>query len=212
MSLRINQLSFAYFKDKPILKQLSLSSDPGKITAIIGPSGIGKTTLFSLILGVYKPHSGSIYVDDKLLSSTENMVAIEKRNIGVVFQDYALFPHLNVDDNIWFGVKNKRDVMLQKKINQLIEIFKIRPFIKQFPFELSGGQMQRVAFVRALAAQPKVLLLDEPFSNLDEALTYELRVKLVKWIQQEQIITLLITHDELDLKIANQIITMKNHL
>ncbi len=203
MSLKIENLQFRYKANRPLIEHVSLTIETGKITAIVGDSGCGKSTLVSLIAGFIKPQQGTIIVHNKVLNQENTFVAIEDRGLGVVFQDYALFPHLTVIDNIAFGIKQKNQNL--QRVGSLLSLFNLGDVAYAYPFQLSGGQMQRVAIARALAIEPHMLLLDEPFSNLDQKLTVKLRQELAEIIQKLSITTLLVTHDLDDAKaIAHQ--------
>jgi iron(III) transport system ATP-binding protein len=203
MSLKIENLQFRYKANRPLIEHVSLTIETGKITAIVGDSGCGKSTLVSLIAGFIKPQQGMIIVHNKVLNQENTFVAIEDRGLGVVFQDYALFPHLTVIDNIAFGIKQKNQNL--QRVGSLLSLFNLGDVAYAYPFQLSGGQMQRVAIARALAIEPHMLLLDEPFSNLDQKLTVKLRQELAEIIQKLSITTLLVTHDLDDAKaIAHQ--------
>ena len=199
MNLTIKDLSFQYFVKKPILTNFSHTFESQSITAIIGPSGIGKSTLFQLILGLLKPHQGTISFGDTLLSSPHFVLPTEKRGIGAVFQDFALFPHLTVKENIRFGLKGS-SASLQEQVDMIAHVFELKDVLNAYPYRLSGGQMQRVAFARSIAPCPHILLLDEPFSNLDESLTESLRKTLKTFLKNKWITTLIVTHDEKDVK------------
>jgi iron(III) transport system ATP-binding protein len=197
MNLTIKDLSFQYFVKKPILTNFSYTFESQSITAIIGPSGIGKTTLFQLILGFLKPHQGTISRGDTLLSSPQFVLPTEKRGIGAVFQDFALFPHLTVKENIAFGLKGS-PASIHEQVLMIAHVFELSDVLNAYPYRLSGGQMQRVAFARSLAPCPQTLLLDEPFSNLDETLTESLRKTLRMFLKNKGITALIVTHDEKD--------------
>lgn len=199
MSLEIKNLQFRYKKNQPLIENLSLSISKGKVTAIVGSSGCGKTTLISLILGLLKPQTGTIQVFDKVFNDDRTFTATELRKIGVVFQDYALFPHLTVNENIAFGMskKNKKD---NKMLVDLLRLFDLANISYFYPYQLSGGQMQRVAIARALAMEPTLLLLDEPFSNLDSTLKVRLRNEMLSIIHTLDITTMIVTHDKEDAK------------
>jgi iron(III) transport system ATP-binding protein len=197
MSLNIDNLSFRYKPNHPLIENLSLSIATGEVTAIIGKSGCGKSTLINLILGLMKPQSGAIFMNGECLSNHRFTKLPEKRGVGVVFQDYALFPHLTVSENITFGLKIKGEEK-QLRLIELLKMFDLTDVSYFYPYQLSGGQMQRVAIARAIAPRPSLLLLDEPFSNLDYDLKLRLRNELSLIIKQLKITTLIVTHDQED--------------
>jgi iron(III) transport system ATP-binding protein len=186
----------------------NLEIEKGEIVAITGESGCGKTTLLRLIAGLEVPNSGSISIYNQLVADDQTWVKPEKRKVGMVFQDYALFPHLTVQENIAFGLQ--KDIDKKQLINELLALVGLETYEKRYPHELSGGQQQRVALARALAPSPTVLLLDEPFSNLDEVLKEQVREELHQIIRQSNMTTLLVTHDTKDaLTMADRIAVMK---
>lgn len=186
----------------------NLEIEKGEIVAITGESGCGKTTLLRLIAGLEVPNSGSISIYNQLVADTQTWVKPEKRKVGMVFQDYALFPHLTVQENIAFGLQ--KDIDKKQRINELLVLVGLETYGKRYPYELSGGQQQRVALARALAPSPAILLLDEPFSNLDEVLKEQVREELLQIIRQTNMTTLLVTHDTKDaLTMADRIAVMK---
>jgi iron(III) transport system ATP-binding protein len=197
MSLEIKNLNFRYKKNQPLIENLSLLIPQGKVTAIVGSSGCGKTTLISLILGLLKPQNGTIQVFNTCLNDEKTFIPTELRKIGVVFQDYALFPHLTVNENIAFGM-NQNHKKENIKLIELLRLFDLAKVSYFYPYQLSGGQMQRVAIARALAMEPTLLLLDEPFSNLDNALKVRLRNEMLTIIQTLNITTMIVTHDQED--------------
>jgi iron(III) transport system ATP-binding protein len=197
MTLNINNLSFRYFVDKPVITKLTYTFKQGHITAITGASGVGKSTLLQLILGLLKPHEGSIVLGETLLSTPNYVVPTEQRGIGAVFQDFALFPHLTVYDNLAFGLKGKKSAH-HATILSLASLFQIDDILSAYPYRLSGGQMQRVAMARSFAPCPSLLLLDEPFSNLDETLTITLRKNLKTFIHDKKMTVIVVTHDRQD--------------
>ena len=197
MTLKIKDLSFRYFVDKPVIEKLSYTFMEGKITAITGASGIGKSTLFQLILGLIKPYEGSITLGETVLSTSRYIVPTEHRGIGAVFQDFALFPHLTVYDNLAFGLKGKK-LIHHGDILSLARLFQIEDILSAYPYRLSGGQMQRVAIARSFAPCPRLILLDEPFSNIDETLTVSLRKNLKAYIHEKKMTVIVITHDRQD--------------
>jgi iron(III) transport system ATP-binding protein len=197
MSLNINNIFFRYKPNQPLIEDLSFHVKTGQLVAITGASGCGKSTLLNLILGFIQPHRGSIQIADRILSDDSHFVMPESRSIGIVFQDYALFPHLTVRENIGFGLK----VRAKDKptiIDQWLKLFSLADVAFSYPHQLSGGQMQRVAIARAVAPQPKLLLLDEPFSNLDPALTARLRQDLKPIFLALNMTIILVTHHRED--------------
>jgi iron(III) transport system ATP-binding protein len=197
MSLKIEQLSFRYKENKPLIDGLNLSVEAGDVLAITGASGCGKSTLLQLILGFLKPQQGVITFADRVLSHSSTFVSPEKRHIGIVFQDYALFPHLTVRDNIGFGIQIKGKKK-QAIIDEWLRLFGISEVAFSYPHQLSGGQMQRVAIARAVAPGPQLLLLDEPFSNLDITLTQRLRTELKPLFKTLKTTIILVTHHRED--------------
>ncbi|MBW3545173.1 MAG: ABC transporter ATP-binding protein, partial [Bacteroidetes bacterium] len=157
-------------KDVWAVNNLSLQVPKGELLALVGESGSGKTTLLRLIAGFELPEKGSIDLNGRQVFGADAYVQPEKRRIGMVFQDYALFPHLSVQENITFGLRHQSKQQKHKRLQELLSLVGLQTQAHKYPHELSGGQQQRVALARALAPQPDILLLDEPFSNLDEVL------------------------------------------
>ncbi len=181
---------------KTIVEGISFTIEAGEIACLLGPSGCGKTTLLNAIAGFLEPRQGHILLEGNTLSKYQSVMAPEKRGIGMVFQDYALFPHLTVRKNIAFGVQHKQGK--ETLVESLIDQVGLQGMGQRYPHELSGGQQQRVALARSLAAKPKLLLLDEPFSNLDNDLRKKLGTELRDLLKQQGITTLLVTHDQHD--------------
>ena len=180
----------------------------GSICAIFGESGSGKSTLLRLIAGLERPNQGEIKIENKIISNDSIIVPPQKREIGLVFQDYSLFPHLTVSENISFGIKENNK---EKMVERLLKKVKMEGFEGKYPNELSGGQQQRVAIARTLVLNPKLLLLDEPFSNLDTELKTELRREIKKITKEINTSLIFITHDIIDaIDIADEIIFIKN--
>ncbi len=174
---------------------VSFGVESGHILALVGPSGCGKTTLLRMIAGFETPEEGFIQIDDQCVICPNAFVEPENRQVGMVFQDYALFPHLNVSDNISFGLKgSKKDK--QQRASELLKLIDLPDYGDRFPHELSGGEQQRVALARTLAPNPRLVLLDEPFSNLDADLRRELRTDVRAILKKLNITTILVTHDQ----------------
>lgn len=191
--LEINNLSFSYMKNELILNQVSLSINKGEFVSVLGVSGSGKTTLLRLIAGLDKQNSGSIILENKVIADENSTLAPEKRNIGLVVQDKALFPHLNVKENIMFGIrklKNKENLAME-----MMKLFRIDHHKAKYPHELSGGEQQRVALARALVPKPQLLLLDEPFDGLDKVLKADLHIEVKKIVKLKEMTVVMVTHD-----------------
>ena len=177
-----------------VLSDFNLDVWNGSIVGILGVSGSGKTTALRLLAGFDKPDSGIIEMRDKVISSKETFLPPEERNIGMVFQDYALFPHLNVEKNIAFGLS--RDEIKSGRLEEVISMCNLDTYRNKFPQELSGGQQQRVSLARALAPKPEVILLDEPFTSLDAHMARDLREEVVSLLRQTETTALIVTHDQ----------------
>ena len=195
--LKIDEISLSFASndaDVSVLKRYSLTLQAGETVCILGPSGCGKSSLLRAIAGFETIDSGTIYLNDTLLSSATQTVAPEYRRVGFMFQDYALFPHLNVAQNIGFGLKKLSVQAREQQVQALLQLVDLEPYAKRFPHELSGGQQQRTALARALAPKPDILLLDEPFSNLDADTRERLIVELRTILKQTGVTTLMVTH------------------
>lgn len=191
--LELNQLACSY-GEQPVVSELNLHLRAGDIGCLLGPSGCGKTTTLRAIAGFEPITAGSIVLDGEQLSSPEKRVPPEQRRIGMVFQDYALFPHLSVADNVGFGIHKHPE--RKRLVAELLELVKLGKLGKRYPHELSGGQQQRVALARAMAPDPKLLLLDEPFSNLDGELRRRLSGEVRDILKSRGISAMLVTHDQ----------------
>ncbi|OZB06160.1 MAG: iron ABC transporter ATP-binding protein [Idiomarina sp. 34-48-12] len=179
-----------------IVRGVTFELKQGEIGCLLGPSGCGKTTLLRAIAGFQALQSGSIHIDDSSVSDDKHTLAPEQRGVGMVFQDFALFPHLNVEDNISFGMRKSSASERRKRVDELLDRIGLPGYHKRFPHELSGGQQQRIALARALAPKPRLLLLDEPFSSLDAELRERLAVEVRGLLKKEGITALLVTHDQ----------------
>ncbi|SFQ71739.1 iron(III) transport system ATP-binding protein [Halopseudomonas formosensis] len=191
--LELNHLSCGY-DNHPIVQDLSLHLRAGDIGCLLGPSGCGKTTTLRSIAGFEPVTAGEIRLQGQVMSSPGQRVPPEQRRIGMVFQDYALFPHLTVAENIAFGISKHPE--RRRIVSELLELVKLDRLGKRYPHELSGGQQQRVALARALAPEPALLLLDEPFSNLDGDLRRRLSAEVRDILKTRGISALLVTHDQ----------------
>ncbi len=190
--LKIENLYFSY-EDSPTIAGVNLEIEKGKIIAILGDSGSGKSTLLRLISGLEKQNKGDIFIEGQNV----NNVLPELRKVGMVFQDYALFPHMTVYENVSFCLKRGEDKSFAEELMKLTDIYRYKD---KYPHELSGGEKQRVALSRALCYKPKIMLLDEPFSNLDESLKSSLRIKIKDILNHYGITTIIVTHDKEDAK------------
>lgn len=174
------------------LRDVTFECAEGEITCLIGPSGCGKTTLLRLVAGLIQPHSGSIELEGNALASPEQMMSPEKRPVGLVFQEGALFPHMTVAQNVGFGLRSEER---KTRVPELLEQVGLQDYAGRYPDSLSGGQRQRVALIRAIAPGPKVLLFDEPYANLDVQRRRSLREDARRMIRDNQMIGIFVTHD-----------------
>ncbi|WP_298691327.1 ABC transporter ATP-binding protein [uncultured Sulfuricurvum sp.] len=183
------------FKSKTVLENISLTVRHGEIVSILGRSGSGKSTLLNLIAGFERSDEGSIYLEEKVLSAKEYFVDPSKRSIGFVFQNYALFPHLNVADNIAFSLSRIPKEEKSKRVGELLRLIGLEGYGSKYPDTLSGGEQQRVALARVLAMRPSVILFDEPFSNVDTVLKTSIRDELLAILRSGGSTALFVTHD-----------------
>jgi iron(III) transport system ATP-binding protein len=182
------------FGDVRALREAELSVAEGALLALLGPSGCGKTTLLRLIAGFETPDAGEIHLRDRLIASPGRSVPPEKRRISMVFQDFALFPHLSVAANVAFGLP--KGAKKTSRVADLLSLVRLEGLESRMPHELSGGQQQRVALARALAPEPELLLMDEPFSNLDPAVRADVRREVRQLIRDVGITAIIVTHDQ----------------
>ncbi|TVQ41485.1 MAG: ABC transporter ATP-binding protein [Wenzhouxiangella sp.] len=195
MSLVVDDIHLGY-GDVPVIKGLSFELKDGEIGCLLGASGCGKTTALRAIAGFEPVRQGEIQVGGQLVSAPGRQVAPEKRSVGMVFQDHALFPHLDVGSNVAFGLRRLSRDERQQRVQHLLELTGLTGLDQRYPHELSGGQQQRVALARALAPEPAVLLMDEPFSNLDTRLRRRMGEEIRGMLKARGTTTLLVTHDQ----------------
>ncbi|MGL4562950.1 MAG: ABC transporter ATP-binding protein [Brevinema sp.] len=212
MNLTLQNISFCYPNQKEkTIHNISIKLNLSMHTAIMGASGSGKSTLLRLIAGFEEPDSGSILLKDKILYDNKINVPTEKRNIGMVFQNYILFPHMTVEKNISYGIDNIKTlskIAKKERIEEILELIDLHSFRHTYPHTLSGGQQQRVALGRAIAPRPALLLLDEPFSNLDAFLRNKIKKEMKDILDRAKIATVLVTHHISDLDIVDHVILL----
>ena len=179
------------FDGVPVLKDISLQVEDGEIVSILGPSGCGKTTLLNMILGIVDADQGAIRYNGEDLTRTP----MEKRGFNIVFQDYALFPNLNVQQNITYGLRNKPGISSQEEVDELIDLLGLREHLNKRIDQLSGGQKQRVALARTLVMKPRILLLDEPLSALDGVIKESIKDRIKTIAREFHLTTIIVTHD-----------------
>lgn len=193
--LELRYVSCSYETGRPAVQDISFAAREGEILCLLGPSGCGKTTILRAIAGFEPVRSGQIFLSGQLVSSTDVMTPTENRRVGMVFQEYALFPHLRVQDNIAFGLRQLTRSLRASRVQEMLRLTGLEGFERRYPHELSGGQQQRVALARALVQNPVVLLLDEPFSNLDPDMAGRMRQELHDLLRRTKTTTVLVTHD-----------------
>ncbi|MCP9447451.1 MAG: ABC transporter ATP-binding protein [Nitrospira sp.] len=193
--LELRSVSCAYDPTHPAVRDVSFSVRERELLCLLGPSGCGKTTILRAIAGFEPVRSGEIFLSGRLVSSASHTVPTEERRVGMVFQEYALFPHLRVTDNIAFGLRDLTRPERAERVHEMLRLIGLEAFGHRYPHELSGGQRQRVALARALARHPVVLLLDEPFSNLDPDMADRMRQDLSDLLRRMNTTTVLVTHD-----------------
>ncbi|MFJ8235443.1 ABC transporter ATP-binding protein [Ureibacillus sp. NPDC094379] len=199
--LEIEGLTYSYLKkEDPVIKDFSFSMEKGEIVGILGRSGSGKSTLLRLIAGLEMPLKGSIKVAGTTVVSDRVYLHPEEREVGMVFQDYALFPHMTVNNNILFGLSRMPRNERKQRVEEMLELVQLENFANRYPHELSGGQQQRVALARALAPKPSLLLMDEPFSNLDADLRETIREELKVILKTANMTCIMVTHDRKDVE------------
>ena len=209
-ALEIKDLSHFYVKGKNVLSNVSLELEEGEVLSILGPSGCGKTTLLRIIAGLEKETGGSVLMNDQIISDHFHTVLTENRDVGLVVQERALFPHLTIINNVMFGVvgsKSERHATAMR----LLKLFKVERYAYNYPNEISSGEQQRVAIARAMAPNPKILLMDEPFGTLDQSLTNQLRVETRKILKDNKTTSIIVSHDFDDaLSMSDKVIVIED--
>lgn len=199
------------FGAKEILKGINLSVMEGEIISVLGPSGCGKSTLLNIIAGILPLDGGEVSIHQSIVSAPGKMVPTEKRNINMVFQDFALWPHMKARDNILYGLKVKKlpKKEMENRLNEVVSLLHLEGLLDQFPSELSGGQQQRVAIARALVTKPDIVLLDEPLCNLDIQLRIEMRTEMAQLFHSLRTTVFHVTHDPSEaFAMADRIVVM----
>jgi iron(III) transport system ATP-binding protein len=195
--LRVVQCGVS-FGTKPVVRQVSFQLNAGTIGCLLGPSGCGKTTLLRTIAGFEPLDSGEIHLHGQLVGRQGWQLPPERRRVGMVFQDFALFPHLRVDDNVGFGIRHLSSTQRKARVAELLELIGLGNCGELYPHQLSGGQQQRVALARAIAPKPALLLLDEPFSGMDAEMREQLARDVRRILKLEAVTAILVTHDQLE--------------
>lgn len=196
---------------KEILKGINLTVQEGEIISVLGPSGCGKSTLLNIIAGILPLNAGQVFVRGKEMSSPHKVMPIEQRDMNMVFQDFALWPHMKARDNIIYGLKVRKTdkALMQEKLHEVETLLHLEGLLDQYPAELSGGQQQRVAIARALITNPSIILLDEPLCNLDVQLRIEMRTEMAQLFRQLKTTVFHVTHDPSEaFAMADRIIVM----
>lgn len=217
MKISVKGVSKSFEKDRYILKDISIDIDDGSFTTLLGPSGCGKTTLLRMLSGLEIPDEGEIWFDDVCVFSREKgmkapkiNIPPEKRNVGFVFQDFALWPHMTVFENVAFGLRARKITdNLDEKVYGALDMVHLKEFADRYPAQLSGGQQQRVSFARAIAMNPKVVFFDEPFSALDALLREDMRTEVRRITKDMGITSVFVTHDQSEaMSMSDRIVVM----
>jgi iron(III) transport system ATP-binding protein len=202
------------YGDVAAVEDLALEVRPGELVALLGPSGCGKTTTLRLVAGFLKPEAGEIWVGERCLSSPAAVVPPERRRMAMIFQSYALWPHMTVAQNVAYGLRFKREMARAeraRRVREMLAVVQLAGYEGRYPGELSGGQQQRVAVARALVVEPEILLLDEPLSNLDANLREEMRFEIRRLHEAFGITTLYVTHDQAEAMVISDRIAVLQH-
>jgi len=210
MQLEVKNVAVAY-DACAVIEGISFSLQPGEIGCLLGPSGCGKTSLLRAIAGFEPVTHGEIRLHDKTVSTQGNSVPTEQRRVGMVFQDFALFPHLSIEKNIAFGLKHLKAKQRDERVDELLKLVGLEHLKKSYPHELSGGQQQRIALIRAMAPRPNILLMDEPFSSMDAELREQLAHEIRDLLKRDGITAILVTHDQLEAFALADVIGVLGH-
>jgi iron(III) transport system ATP-binding protein len=198
---------------RTVLSNLDIDVRAGEVVSLLGASGSGKTTLLRIIAGLHDPDAGTIVLDGRTVWSAQAAVPAEKRRVGMVFQDYALWPHMTAERNLAFGLKTQGVPAdeIKRRVSHALAVTRLGNFRDRYPNELSGGQQQRVAIARCLAARPALMLFDEPLSNLDAALREDMRAEMMELVRQERITVIYVTHDQTEaMAVSDRIAVMRD--
>ncbi len=209
-AIDIKELSVS-IEGHSILENISFNLEEAGIACLLGPSGCGKTILLRCIAGFERQYQGEVWIKGVRASNATYQLPVEQRQLGMVFQDYALFPHLSVADNITFGLKGLNEKMVKQRLHELVELLSLQKYINKYPHSLSGGQQQRVALARAMAPRPGVLLLDEPFASLDVELREQIARELRQILKQDGITTIMVSHNQLEAFAMADVIGVMNN-
>jgi iron(III) transport system ATP-binding protein len=208
--LTIEGLTREYTQERAV-EDVSLSVSSGELLTLLGPSGCGKTTTLRMLAGLEEPTEGTIRIGDETVADDEGFVPAESRDVGLVFQDFALFPHLSVEENVTFGIDHWDKTARSERAGELLDLVGLLDHRDKHPEQLSGGQQQRVALARSLAPEPDVLLLDEPFSNLDVRLRIEMRKEVRRILKEAGVTAISVTHDQEEaLSISDRVAIMND--
>jgi iron(III) transport system ATP-binding protein len=206
MYLEVKNLVKSYVDGAPVINDLSFSVNKGQLISFVGESGSGKSTFLRCLSGLEKPNSGIVSLNEQVINGENIFITPQKRKIGYVFQDYPLFPHLNIKENICFNLQN----IYYKNFEKIIDLTNLKNLLERFPHEISGGEQQRACIARSIIREPDLLLLDEPFSNLDANIKFLIRDEICRIIRKSEITTILVTHDINDaLNISDKILIFK---
>jgi len=210
-TLTVKEISRQFsLREAYAVKQVSFQAQKSELLALVGESGSGKTTLLRLIAGFEDPDEGQLFIGEQEVATRKKSIAPEKRSVGMVFQNYALFPHLTVRENIAYGLHHLSNKGREQRVDEVMDLVNLQQYGKKYPYEISGGQQQRTALARALAPKPSIVLLDEPFSNLDDIMKDQVREDVREIVKQTNTTAVFVTHDTKDaLSTADRIGVLK---